>query len=97
MIKHTLRKTTHVYLCEMEWIRKNLAIFTALSLTLGLAPFNPPHVWGKLQWLLGGAAFDPVKGMAPADWFDLLMHGLPFVLLALSLVLNGLRAVKKRN
>lgn len=47
------------------------------SLTLGLAPFFPePHVWGKLLWVAGGAV-----GMAPLDWFDLVMHGTPWVLL----------------
>lgn len=46
-------------------------------LTLGLAPFFPePHVLGKLRWVAGGAI-----GMKPLDWFDLVWHGLPFVLL----------------
>ena len=48
-----------------------------LCLTLGLAPFFPePHIWGKLRWVAGGA-----KGMAGMDWFDLLFHGLPWILL----------------
>jgi len=43
--------------------------------TLGLAPFTPePHVVGKLRWVLGGA-----DGMALMDWFDLAMHGAPWV------------------
>ena len=47
-----------------------------LSLTLGLAPFTPePHIWGKLQWIAGGA-----EGMGLMDWWDTLMHGAPFVL-----------------
>ena len=46
-------------------------------LTLGLAPYFPePHIWGKLRWLAGGA-----KGMGPMDWFDLVFHGLPWILL----------------
>jgi hypothetical protein len=46
-------------------------------LTLGLAPFLPePHIVGKLRWVLGGAV-----GMQPMDWFDLAMHGLPWLLL----------------
>lgn len=45
------------------------------SLTLGLAPFVPePHVLGKLRWVLGGAT-----GMGPVDWFDLALHGAPWV------------------
>ena len=48
-----------------------------LCLTLGLAPFFPePHLWGKLKWIAGGAT-----GMQPKDWFDVLLHGLPWVLL----------------
>lgn len=46
-------------------------------LTLGLAPFVPePHLFGKVRWVLGGA-----NGMQPMDWFDLVWHGLPWVLL----------------
>ena len=46
-------------------------------LTLGLAPFFPePHIFGKLKWLLGGAV-----GMQPMDWFDVVLHGLPWILL----------------
>lgn len=57
-------------------------------LTLGLAPFLPePHIWGKLRWLAGGAA-----GMQPMDWFDLLLHGLPWLLLIRLLVLKAIAA-----
>lgn len=53
------------------------------SLTLGLAPFLPePHLVGKLRWVAGGAV-----GMQPMDWFDLVMHGAPWVWLAVALVL----------
>lgn len=46
-----------------------------LCLTLGLAPFIPePHIVGKLKWLFGGAA-----GMKPMDYFDLLLHGFPWI------------------
>ena len=31
----------------------NWKLFLIASLTLGLAPFNPPHIWGKIQWILG--------------------------------------------
>ncbi len=45
------------------------------SLTLGLAPLAPePHIVGKLRWVLGGAS-----GMGMQDWFDLVMHGAPWV------------------
>lgn len=46
------------------------------ALTLGLAPFFPePHLFGKLRWVAGGAV-----GMKPLDWFDLVWHGLPWLL-----------------
>jgi len=47
-----------------------------LVLTLGLAPYVPePHIWGKIKWILGGA-----RGMGLIDWFDFVLHGLPWVL-----------------
>jgi hypothetical protein len=50
------------------------------SLTLGLAPFTPePHIWEKLKMLFSGERFQPI------DLFDMVMHGAPFVLLALKL------------
>lgn len=51
------------------------------SLTLGLAPFAPePHIFGKLKWIMGGA-----DGMGIMDWFDVALHGTPWVMLILSL------------
>lgn len=50
------------------------------SVTLGLAPFTPPHIWGKLKWVAGGAV-----GMELKDWFDLFLHGTPWVMLIVSL------------
>ena len=48
-----------------------------LCLTLGLAPFFPePHLWGKIKWIAGGA-----NGMQLMDWFDVLLHGTPYLLL----------------
>jgi len=46
-------------------------------LTLGLAPFVPePHIWQKYIWITTGST-----PMRPLDWFDVLFHGFPFVLL----------------
>ncbi len=54
-----------------------IPLFLVISLSLGLAPFFPePHIFGKVKWLLGGAV-----GMKPMDWFDLLLHGTPWLLL----------------
>ena len=59
----------------------NPFLWLVLSLTLGLAPFFPePHLFGKLRWVAGGAV-----GMGAMDWFDLLLHGLPWLGLFLSL------------
>lgn len=55
-----------------------------LSLTLGLAPFSPePHLLGKIRWIMGGS-----EGMQPADYFDFLLHGTPWVLLIIAVVLK---------
>lgn len=44
--------------------------------TLGLAPFDPPHVVEKTTMLLRGELRRPI------DWFDLVLHGAPWALLA---------------
>ena len=55
-----------------------------LSLTLGLAPFFPePHVWGKIRWVASGAT-----GMQPMDYFDLLLHGFPWLYLLIAGILT---------
>ncbi len=55
----------------------NWKLIVLLCLTLGLAPYVPePHVIGKIRWVLGGA-----HGMQLMDWFDLVLHGFPFILL----------------
>lgn len=68
----------------------NWRIIILLCLTLGLAPFYPePHLWGKLKWIAGGAI-----GMTPKDWFDVLLHGLPFLLLIRLIAVNLLKKSK---
>ncbi len=70
----------------MELIN-NWKIVLLLCLTLGLAPYFPePHILGKLKWILGGAT-----GMKPMDWFDVLLHGFPFVLLIRLLLIKVLK------
>lgn len=60
----------------MKDFLNNWKLVLLLCLTLGLAPFFPePHLWGKLKWIAGGAV-----GMKIQDWFDVLMHGFPFLL-----------------
>ena len=57
-----------------------LIFVIAICLTLGLAPFAPePHVWQKLKMLASGGLDQAI------DIFDLLLHGAPWLLLALKL------------
>ncbi|MGI9228217.1 MAG: hypothetical protein ACR2PU_05440 [Gammaproteobacteria bacterium] len=56
-------------------------IWIVICLTLGLAPFTPePHIWEKLKWIANGA-----NGMRAIDWFDVFLHGTPWILLFVSL------------
>ena len=64
---------------------KNITLWLIASLTLGLAPFTPPHIWGKLKWIYGGGAFSGENPMQPMDWFDLFLHGTPWLMLFISL------------
>ena len=50
-------------------------ILIIACLTLGLAPFAPPHIWEKLVMLRNGELSRPI------DWFDLFYHGVPWLLL----------------
>jgi hypothetical protein len=58
------------YIQRMPW-----SIVIILCLTLGLAPFTPPHIVEKLRMLSQG------KLVRPIDWFDLFFHGVPWLLL----------------
>ena len=70
-------------------MNKHFRIAIVLSLTLGLAPFFPePHIIGKVKWVIGGAV-----GMQPMDWFDLFLHGTPWIYLLFVLAMK-LRGVK---
>lgn len=58
------------YLDQVSW-----QLIIIMCLTLGLAPFSPPHIWEKLVMLSKGTLIKPI------DWFDFLMHGAPWILL----------------
>lgn len=69
-----------------EFLKKvSWAVLIIACLTLGLAPFSPPHLWEKLQMLLKGL---PIR---PMDWFDLFLHAAPWTLL----ILKGVYSLKK--
>ncbi len=70
----------------MTWLDKlPWPILILACLTLGLAPFAPPHIWEKLQMLTQG------KLVRPIDWFDLVFHAAPWILL----LAKGARALTR--
>lgn len=71
----------------LGWVdRAPLAVFLVVALTLGLAPFSPePHLWEKLKMLAGGELTRPI------DIFDLFLHGVPWLALALKLYRDATR------
>ena len=67
-----------------EGLIRMMPMFAVASLTLGLAPFLPePHIWEKIRWIATGQKMD-----LPIYYFDLLMHGAPWVLLITSVILK---------
>ena len=61
-------------------------IIIVVSLAIGLAPYTPPHIVGKIQWILGGGV-----GIQIMDLFDLLMHvaALFFAVFSIIMILIG--------
>ncbi len=75
----------------MKKIINDWRIIILLCLTLGLAPFFPePHILGKIKWLAGGAV-----GMGPKDYFDVVLHGFPFVLLLRLIIVTSKNKILK--
>jgi hypothetical protein len=71
----------------MPWLdRIPWWVVLLLCATLGLAPFDPPHLWEKLDLLARGALVRPLDG------FDLAFHGWPWLLLLAKLA----RAPRRR-
>jgi hypothetical protein len=56
--------------------RLSWSVILVLCFTVGLAPFNPPHIVEKIRMLFAG------QPMRPVDWLDLALHGSPWLLLA---------------
>lgn len=65
------------FIAKMPW-----GLLILACLTLGLAPFTPPHIGEKLQMLFRGELVRPI------DWFDLVLHGTPWVLLILKAIVS---------
>lgn len=65
-------------------MENRLVLALLASLTLGLAPFTPePHIWEKINIIRTGS-----RVMEPMDWFDVLMHGAPWIWLMVEIVLK---------
>ena len=63
--------------------RTPLSLLIVLSLSLGLAPFTPePHLLEKLRMLASGELIRLI------DVFELLLHGTPWLLLIIKLILS---------
>ncbi len=70
----------------MDWLdRLPWSLVILACLTLGLAPFTPPHLWEKLRMLVEGRLERAI------DWFDLVMHATPWLVL----VAKGVREVTR--
>jgi hypothetical protein len=68
----------------MDYLDKlPLSVAILLCLTLGLAPFAPPHIWEKLVMLKNGELSRPI------DWFDLFYHGVPWLLLLMKAIASS--------
>ena len=67
------------FLDKLPW-----SILIFLCLTLGLAPFFPPHLFEKIKMLLEGQLVRPI------DWFDLVMHATPWGFLVLKLLMTAI-------
>jgi|TARA_B110000971_G_scaffold186950_1_gene195986 hypothetical protein len=78
-------------------VKNNWKLFLIASLTVGLAPFSLPYILGKIQWILGGNAFSSESGMQGQNWFDVLLHGLPWILLLISILLDIFGLLKKKD
>ena len=59
------------FIDRLDW-----GLLIMASLTLGLAPFTPPHLVEKLQMLAAGTLKKPI------DIFDLVLHATPWLFLA---------------
>ena len=65
-------KNLILLLNQFDW-----GMIIIICVTLGLAPFSPPHIVEKLTMLFKGTL------VRPLDWFDLFLHGTPWIILIL--------------
>ena len=67
------------FLDKLPW-----SILIILCLTLGLAPFFPPHLFEKIKMLLEGQLVRPI------DCFDLVMLANPWLFLIIKLLMTAI-------
>lgn len=73
-----------------EFLVKNISLWAMASVTLGLAPFFPePHIWKQILNIYHGRLTESI------DYLDLLMHGAPWVLLIVALILKFMPSKQK--
>lgn len=73
-------------------MKKYLGMAIISSLTLGLAPFFPhAHIWKQMKNIWYG------RTMTGMDWFDLLMHGAPWIFLFYVLISMALEKRKTKK
>jgi hypothetical protein len=53
--------------------------------------------WWKLQCPFGGNYFSSQNGMQGQNWFDVLLHGFPWVLLLISILLKKFDLLTKKD
>ena len=66
------------FISQIPW-----ALIIIACVTLGLAPFNPPHVWSKFILLIHGELSFGV------DLWDLFFHFVPWLLLILKAITSA--------
>ena len=66
------------WLVELPW-----GFVIIACLTLGLAPFSPPHIVEKIGMLMAGDLKKPI------DIFDMFFHGIPWILGGMKLALRA--------
>ena len=69
-------KNLLLFIDQLNWW-----VVIVLCATIGLAPFSPPHIVEKLAMLVKGNLIRPI------DWFDLFLHGFPWILLIMKVIL----------
>ena len=75
--------------------KSNYPFLIAACVALALAPFSPePHLFGKVRWVRGGGG-----GMTGMDWFALVQHGVPALMIPvlLYLYLRSPKSVDKKE